>query len=255
MTEFPISHNADHGSCLPLSRILYEDKQIICINKPACIPTVPDSSGDLSLLEMAKAYIKRSANKPGNVFLAVVHRLDRPVSGIVCFAKRSKAASRLSMQMRDHQIKKEYISVVTGCPDKNSGVSRGFISKDRRRNLVKFQTGNAGKAGNGKEAVTAWEVLEKRDGLCLIRLRPETGRPHQLRVTMAALRCPIIGDLRYGPGPPLPDRSIALHAERLLFAHPITGRRMEIQAPVAEPDGEVTYPWNLFLMSGQVQPC
>jgi 23S rRNA pseudouridine1911/1915/1917 synthase len=230
------------ATCLPSSRIIFEDNHLLVVDKPAGVPSVPDESGDISLLDMCRQYIKEAYKKPGNVFLAVVHRLDRPVSGVICFAKRSKAASRLSDQMRRGAIKKEYLAVVKGAPQEPAGTVENFLIKDRKRNLVSIATRERHGA---KRAVTGWKILESRGGLSLVRLLPETGRPHQIRVHMAALGCPILGDLRYGPGPPLEDASIALHAAGLGLTHPTKKTELSLSAPPPE-----AYPWNLFSTKG-----
>ncbi len=228
----------EEAKCLPGSRIIFEDSHLLVVDKPACIPTVPDESGDMSLLDMCRQYIKVTYKKPGNVFLAVIHRLDRPVSGVICFAKRSKAASRLSDQMRRGAIKKEYLAVVRGVPKGAAGTIENLLIKDRKRNLVSIATREMRGA---KRAVTIWQSLESRHGLSLVRLLPRTGRPHQLRVHMASLGCPILGDLRYGPGPPLEDASIALHAAGLSLTHPTKKTELNFSSL---PPGR--YPWDLF---------
>ena len=220
--------------------ILYEDNHLLLLSKPAGMATVPDSSGDFSLLDWGKAYLKKSRNKPGNVFLGVVHRLDRPVSGIVCFAITSKAASRLSEQLRAKKFSKTYRAIVHNTPPDSAKLIH-WISKNRRKNIVKLYSSAPSNKTKAKIAKTELKLLESKKDYSLVELIPETGRPHQLRSQCADIGCPIVGDLKYGAPHPIPNRSIALHAYKLEFSHPTKKELISFKAPVP-----TYWPWDLF---------
>ena len=227
--------------------IIYEDNHLLVLNKPAGMPVVPDSSGDESLLDLGKEYIRRTKHKKGNVFLAVVHRIDRPVSGLVCFARTSKAASRLSDQMRKRKISKEYLAVVPSIPRGESATIDNYLKKDRKRNRVTIVSSDA---DGGKRAVTRWKVLSQREGKCLLHIEPLTGRPHQIRIHLAqSLAVPIIGDVKYGSRERvLGGKGVALHAWRLGFMHPTLKTKMELCCPLPS-----YYPFSIF--ENLVDPC
>lgn len=209
---------------------IHVDNHLLVVVKPACMPVVPDSSGDPSLLDLAKAWIKREYDKPGDVFLGVVHRLDRPVSGVMVFARTSKAASRLSAAWQAHEVQKTYLarsSARLPADHPREGQWRMHLWKDRERNRV--QVSDHPKA---KEAVTRWRVLAEDAQGTLLELEPKTGRPHQLRVACARAGLVLLGDLKYGAEEPLRDRSIGLHAHSLEFAHPTLRSRQGFQAPL-----------------------
>jgi len=215
--------------------VIYDDNHLLVVEKPACLPVVPDSSGDESLLDRAKAWVKHKYDKPGDVFLGVVHRLDRPVSGVVVFARTSKAAARLSAAWQRHDVQKTYIArsagrLPSGAP--RSGKWTMWLTKDHKRNVVR-----AGKGEGAKQAVTEWKIISEGEDGTLLELQPLTGRPHQLRVACAKAGLVLLGDLKYGANQPLPDRSIGLHASALEFPHPTLQerRRFESDAP----------PWSL----------
>jgi len=212
-------------------RVLYEDNHLLVLEKPACLPSVPDASEDPSLLDWGKQWVKETYEKPGAVFLGVVHRLDRPVSGIVLFARTSKAADRLTTQFRERTVEKTYLGVVAGTELEGGGRVEQWLVKDAEANRVHVVTeGDEG----ARQAITEWRVLERRDDLTLLELRPKTGRPHQLRLACKSLAAPLQGDLKYGAPDPLPDKSIALHAAHLAFDHPTRGERLELSAPLPE---------------------
>jgi 23S rRNA pseudouridine1911/1915/1917 synthase len=221
-------------------RVLCEDNHLLVLSKPACVPTVPDSGKDMSLLDWGKMYLKKTRDKPGRVFLGVVHRLDRPVSGVVCFAVTSKAASRLSDQLRTHSMSKTYLGLTEKKPPSEHGVLEHTLKKDMRGNIVKVISPGSIEVG-GKFAQTFWTLLEAREGIYLLELKPGTGRPHQLRVQCAAMGCPLLGDIKYGAGVPLPDASIGLHAYKLEFLHPVRSKGLSLSTP---PPG--SGPWRLF---------
>ena len=197
--------------------ILHCDNHLLVVVKPACTPTVPDSSGDRSLLEMAKAWVKREYEKPGAVFLGVVHRLDRPVSGVLVFARTSKGADRLAGQFRERTVEKVYQGVVRGAPPAAEGTVEHFLRKDEQANRVFIEERELRGA---RLACTDYRLLERRGELSVLELRPHTGRPHQLRVACASLGLPLLGDLKYGAPEALPDRSIALPAASRRVAPP-----------------------------------
>lgn len=214
--------------------VLHDSNHVLCVVKPACVPCVPDESGDTSLLDLAKAWVKREKGKPGDVFLGVVHRLDRPVSGVVCFARTSKGAARLSESFRSGVAKKTYVAAVEGVPEPRENDVRQWLVKDRERNVVRVAREGADGA---RLAHTRWTVLRDDGGRALVELSPITGRPHQLRVALASAGTPIAGDVKYGASAPLLDRSIALHARELVVPHPTRVEEVRCVAPV--PTGAV----------------
>ncbi|MEM7310806.1 MAG: RluA family pseudouridine synthase [Planctomycetota bacterium] len=212
-------------------RVLFADNHLLAVHKPAGLPTVPDDSGDESLFERARRWVEVEFQKPGRAFLGVVHRLDRPVSGVVLFARTSKAAARLTAAFAERRVRKTYVGVAVGALAAPEGEVEQWLWKDRDRNRVHVRPGPEGGA---KRARTRWRVLATGQGFparALVELRPETGRPHQLRVAMASLGAPLAGDLRYGAAEALPDRSIALHAARLALEHPVRREPLELAAP------------------------
>ena len=220
--------------------VLYEDNHLLVLDKPACLPCVPDASEDPSLLDWGKRYVKEAYDKPGAVFMGVGHRLDRPVSGIVLFARTSKAADRLAAQFRERTVEKTYLGVVTGAALGEGGRREQWLTKDVEANRAHLAT--EGEEG-ARSAVTEWRALERRGALTLLELKPRTGRPHQLRVACKSLGAPLTGDLKYGASEPLPDKSIALHAAHIAFDHPTRGERLELNA--SPPDAAVWKAWRL----------
>jgi 23S rRNA pseudouridine1911/1915/1917 synthase len=208
--------------------VLHADNHLLVVHKPACVPMVPDESGDASLLELAKAWIKREANKPGEVFLGVVHRLDRPVSGVVALARTSKAASRLSEQFRAGRARKLYVALGEGSVRGSDGVLEQWLLKDEARNLVRAV---APSTQGAKLARTVWRAVPTADSRTRFEFEPATGRAHQLRVAAATLGAPLLGDLKYGAREPLPDKSVALHALALEFEHPTLRKPMRFESP------------------------
>ena len=208
-------------------RILFQDNHLFVVVKPAGVPVQGDASETPSLLEMVREHRRVTEQKPGNVFVGLVHRLDRAVSGVVVFAKTSKAASRLSEQFRARTVDKVYWAAVEmQRPLASSGGHwRSNLEKDERTNLVRVVG-----PGRGLEALTDWKVLSKGTANALLELRPNTGRPHQLRVHCAAAGLPIVGDRRYGAKSLFPD-GIALYAVSLSFDHPTTKERLKFSTP------------------------
>ncbi len=219
--------------------VLLCDNHLLAVAKPACLPTVPDASGDDSLLERARRFVEREFAKPGKAYLGVVQRLDRPVSGVVLFARTSKAAERLTAQFRARTVSKRYLAIALALGgagtelDAGEGRLEQWLVKDHAANRVRV---SARPGGAARAAVTRWRVLARRGSEVLLELEPETGRPHQLRVAMSSLGLPLVGDLKYGAHLPLSDKSIALHALRLEIEHPTRAERVAIECPV--PDRE-----------------
>ncbi|HMB08280.1 MAG TPA: RluA family pseudouridine synthase [Isosphaeraceae bacterium] len=214
--------------------VLLEDNHCLAVNKPAGLLTQGDVTGDPSLIDAARAYLKTRYDKPGNVFVGLVHRLDRPVSGVVLLARTSKAAGRLSAQFRAGTVEKVYWAVVEGrAPREESGEWSDTLWKDELRNVVGVvPEGTPG----GVEARLAFRVLERRARTIALELWPTTGRSHQLRVQLAARGFPIVGDRKYGAATTLRafdgKPRIALHARRLTLTHPTRPEAISVSAPV-----------------------
>jgi 23S rRNA pseudouridine1911/1915/1917 synthase len=212
--------------------ILYEDNHIIVVLKPQNVPCCPDESGDDSLFDCVKRYIKNTYQKPGNVFLGLVHRLDRPTGGVMVFAKTSKAAARLSEQIRTGGFEKRYLAVLCGVPSKKKATLENYLRKNAINNTVYVCTQTEEGA---KFASLDYEILDDKLGFALADIKLHTGRTHQIRVQMASINCPLYGDMRYG-GEKAVKGKLALWAYSLRFAHPTTGEklRFEIEPPKDE---------------------
>lgn len=194
-------------------KILYEDNHIIVVIKPYNVLVQADSSNDLDMLAIIKNYIKEKYNKPGNVYLGLVHRLDRPVGGVMVFAKTSKAASRLSEEVRTNKIHKTYLTVVHGILDKKCDKLTNKMSKNEKTHNSYIDE------KNGKEAILEYKVIKEEDNLSLLKINLITGRHHQIRLQLSNINHPIYGDQRYG----FQDKKqIMLYAYKLEFTHPVT---------------------------------
>ena len=220
-------------------QIAYEDNHIIVVVKPQNIPSQEDESKDMDMLTIVKSYIKEKANKPGNVYLGLVHRLDRPTGGVMVFAKTSKAADRLRLQMQSGEFKKRYLTVVNGKPREKRAKLVHHLLKNARTNTVQvvpeLTTG-------AKRAELEYEVLDEREKVSLVSVELMTGRSHQIRVQMKHIGCPIYGDVRYGGDKLAKGHNLALWAYELRFVHPTTKENMTFK--VYPPEDMV--PWSVF---------
>ena len=206
--------------------VLYEDNHIIAINKKSGDIVQGDKTGDAPLSDFVKAYIKKKYNKPGEVFLGTIHRLDRPTSGIVLYARTSKALTRMNEQFREKQVQKTYWAVVDNAPANDSGTLENFLLKNQKQNKS-YVT----KTEDGKHAVLDFKLLKKLDNFFHLEIKPKTGRHHQIRVQLAHIGCIIKGDLKYGAKRSNKDASIHLLAQKLEFLHPVKKEPLIIVAP------------------------
>ncbi|GAB2718314.1 RluA family pseudouridine synthase [Paenibacillus thermoaerophilus] len=218
--------------------ILYEDNHLLVVVKPRNMPSQADDSRDPDLLTLLKEDIKKRYGKPGNVYLGLVHRLDRPVGGVMVFAKTSKAASRLSDQVRTRTLDKTYLAVVRGAPPKPQDLLVHWLSKNERTNTVSVVPPNH---PGGKQASLEYRTVASGSGLSLLEVSLHTGRPHQIRVQLSAAGCPLYGDQKYGAAVNRPGEQLALWAARLGFRHPTTREPLVFACP---PPDEA--PWSLF---------
>lgn len=218
--------------------ILHEDNHIIVVLKPQNVPTCEDSSKDKDMLTMIKEYIKETYDKKGNVYCGLIHRLDRPTGGIMVFAKSSKAASRLSEQMREGDFEKRYYATLVGIPREEKATLTHYMKKNAVNNMVYVCEPTVDGA---KFAQLGYTLLESKEGLSLVDVRLHTGRSHQIRVQMNAIGCPVYGDMRYG-GEKAKKGYLALWAYYLSFTHPVSKERLVFRV---QPPKENT-PWNLF---------
>lgn len=198
--------------------VVYEDNHLIIVNKPAGLLVQGDETGDTPLSDYVKSYIKEQYNKPGNVFLGTIHRIDRPVSGLVMFARTSKALERMNEMLRKHKIQKQYWAVVAQRPPKKRARLVNWLIKDSTRNQVRVYDQAHPEA---LKAETSYRLVGQLNRYYLLEVEPHTGRPHQIRAQLAHIGCPIRGDVKYGYPTPNPDQSINLHARRLYFVHPV----------------------------------
>ncbi len=211
--------------------ILFEDNHIIIVNKRPSDIVQGDKTGDKPLGEMIKEYLKVKYNKPGEAFIGVVHRLDRPVSGIVVFAKTSKALTRLSTMFKEKDINKTYWAIVKNKPDKDSDYLIDYLKKNEAQNKSYVVNENTAKAD---KAELEYKVIGKSDNYYLLEVKLYTGRHHQIRVQLANIGSPIKGDLKYGFPRPNTDGSICLHSRKIDFVHPVSKEKIEITADPPE---------------------
>ncbi|EAR13132.1 ribosomal large subunit pseudouridine synthase D [Polaribacter irgensii 23-P] len=209
-------------------QVLFEDNHIIIINKRAGDITQGDKTGDKPLSDVIKEYIKEKYNKPGEVFIGTVHRLDRPTSGIVIFARTSKALTRLNKMLRDKVIDKTYWALVKNAPIKATDTITNFLKKDTKKNksfVYKKEIEGC------KKAVLHYKILQKLESYCLLEIDLETGRHHQIRTQLSHIGSVIKGDLKYGASRSNKDGSISLHARKIKFTHPVSKEEIAITAP------------------------
>jgi 23S rRNA pseudouridine1911/1915/1917 synthase len=206
--------------------VLYEDNHIIAINKKSGDIVQGDKTGDAPLSDFVKAYIKKKYNKPGEVFLGTIHRLDRPTSGVVLYARTSKALTRMNEQFREKQVQKTYWAVVDNAPANDSGTLENYLLKNQKQNKSYVTKGS-----DGKHAILDFKMLKKLDNFFHLEIKPKTGRHHQIRVQLAHIGCIIKGDLKYGAKRSNKDASIHLLAQKLEFLHPVKKEPITIVAP------------------------
>ncbi len=214
--------------------VLYEDNHLLVVRKPYNIPVQEDDSHDLDLLTMCKQYLKEKYNKPGNVYVGLVHRLDRPVGGVMVFAKTSKAASRLSDAIRTNKMEKKYLAVIDGNIKKDSDDLYDYLEKNKKTNMVTVTNGST-----GKKCHLHYDVLARKENKTLVRILLDTGRSHQIRVQFSSRNYPLVYDQRYNKH--AGNGQIALYAYQLSFPHPTTKEMMTFTSFPTLKD-----PWNLF---------
>ena len=220
--------------------VVYEDNHIIVVNKTASEIVQGDKTGDTPLSETVKEYIKNKYNKPGNVFLGVTHRLDRPVSGLVVFAKTSKALSRLNDMFRLGEVKKTYWAVVKERPKELEGELTNWLVRNEKQNK---SYAYLKEVPNSKKAILRYKLIAHSENYHLLEIDLQTGRHHQIRCQLAKMGCPIKGDLKYGSPRSNPDGSICLHARKVQFIHPVSKEEICLTAPL--PPGNL---WKGFYM-------
>ena len=218
--------------------IVYEDNHIIVVNKTASEIVQGDKTGDKPLSERLKGYLKVKYNKPGNVFIGVTHRLDRPVSGLVVFAKTSKALSRLNAMFQTKEVKKTYWAIVTAAPPQEEGELVHYLVRNEKQNKSYAYDRERPES---KRAILHYRLLAHSERYWLLEVDLQTGRHHQIRCQLAKMGCPIKGDLKYGAPRSNPDASICLHARQIRFIHPVSKEMINLTAPL--PDGNL---WAAF---------
>ena len=222
--------------------VIYEDNHIIVVNKSSSEIVQGDKTGDTPLSETVKQYLKEKYKKPGNVFLGVVHRLDRPVSGIVLFARTSKALPRLNEMFKNSEVKKTYWAIVKNCPKEPEGELVHYLVRNEKQNKSYAYDKEV---KDSKKAILDYKLIGHSQNYYLLEVHLHTGRHHQIRCQLAKMGCPIKGDLKYGSPRSNPEGSICLHSRKVSFIHPVSKELIELEAPV--PEGNL---WNGFEMLG-----
>ncbi len=222
--------------------VVYEDNHLIIVNKTSSEIVQGDKTGDIPLSEIVKQYLKEKYNKPGNVFLGVVHRLDRPVSGLVLFAKTGKALPRLNEMFKNGEVKKTYWAIVKNCPEPKEGELVHYLVRNEKQNKSYAYDKEV---KDSKKAILDYKLIGHSQNYYLLQVNLKTGRHHQIRCQLAKIGCPIKGDLKYGFARSNPDGSISLHARRVSFIHPVSKELIELEAPLP-----VDNLWNGFEMIG-----
>ncbi len=220
-------------------KVLYEDNHLLAVNKRPGDIVQGDKTGDTPLSEIVKAYIKKKYNKPGNVFLGVIHRIDRPVSGVVVFARTGKALSRMNAKLQNKTFEKTYLAIVEKKPSQPNGYLTHYLIKNEKKNKS-FSSVNP-KEGY-KRSELNYNLIAASDRYFLLNIDPKTGRHHQIRVQLSTIGCPIKGDVKYGAKRTNKDASISLHAHKVEFEHPTLKEKISIVAP---PPNNVL--WNTFV--------
>ena len=212
--------------------VLYEDNHLIAVSKKVGDIVQGDKTGDVPLSDLVKSYLKDKYQKPGNVFLGVVHRLDRPVSGVVLFARTSKALPRLNKMFAEHEaVKKTYLAIVANKPPQLEGTLTHWLTRNEKQNTARAYDHEV---PNSKKAILDYRVVAQSERYYLLEIELHTGRHHQIRCQLAKIGCPIKGDLKYGAPRSNPDGGISLHAWRLSLEHPVSHSLINIEAPVPE---------------------
>ena len=211
--------------------VVYEDNHIIIVNKIASEIVQGDKTGDIPLSETVKQYLKEKYHKPGNVFVGVTHRLDRPVSGLVVFAKTSKALARLNDMFKNGEVKKKYWAVVKKMPEREEDELVNYLVRNEKQNKSYAYDKEI---GGSKKAILHYRLIGQSENYFLLEVDLKTGRHHQIRCQLAKMGCPIKGDLKYGFPRSNPDGSICLHARSIRFVHPVSGEVIEVEAPLPE---------------------
>lgn len=219
-------------------KVIYEDNHLLVVEKPVNILSQGDDTNDKDMVNLLKNYVKEKYNKPGNVFIGLIHRLDRPVGGVMVFAKTSKAASRLSEQVRNKSFKKTYRAVIHGTMNKKEDTLKDYLYKNKKTNMVSVVNKNHKEA---KNAELDYETLQSKNNFSLVQIDLKTGRPHQIRVQFASRNHPLFGDQRYGQDVNKVGQQIALWSYKIEITHPTTKEKMEF---ICELPKE--YPWDLF---------
>ncbi len=222
-------------------KILYEDNHLLAVFKPSGLLVHGDKTGDKTLVDRVKYYIKKKYKKEGDVFLGVIHRLDRPASGLVIFARTSKALERMNRLFAERKIEKTYWAITSKRPDPIQGCLEHFILKDHKKNTVKTFDKKSSRAKNAKKASLEYELIGELGQNYLIEIKLQTGRPHQIRAQLAKIGCPIRGDIKYGHPKANEDKSIHLHSRSLSFIHPVKKEPLTIVAET--PEDQI---WKIF---------
>ena len=209
--------------------VLFEDNHLIAINKKSGDITQGDKTGDIPLSEIVKDFLKKKYDKPGNVYLGTIHRIDRPTTGVIIYAKTSKALSRMNEKFRNNEISKKYWAIVKNKLPKQSDILENYLSKNNKKNKS-FVT----KEKDGKYSKLNYKIIKSLDNYYLYEIKPETGRHHQIRVQLSNIGSPIKGDLKYGAKRSNKDASICLHAREIVFKHPVTKEELKITAPTPQ---------------------
>ena len=220
-------------------RIIFEDNHLLVINKDAGVLVQGDKTGDTPLSDLAKAYVKEKYQKPGEVFMGVIHRIDRPVSGLVLMARTSKALERMNEQFKNREIEKKYLAVVRNRPVANAGNLVHWLIKNPETNVTKAYEKEV---PNSMRSELNYKLIGELDGFYLLEVNPITGRPHQIRVQLASMSCPIVGDNKYGYPRGNKDKSICLHAHSVKFMHPVKKEEMQLFAALPQDNF-----WQKFL--------